>query len=206
MHWYQYLALTALFICTAGLLFHAIRFVRLGLPKDYSRPSGKTGPSIIYSFTGAMSPVKKESAYLHFPTYTAGLLYHAGTFLSVVFFFIFLFDGRPAGWIRWLSVALLAVSSGSGLGILAKRTALKKVRSLSNIDDFLSNILVTLFQLLTIAALISEKYFTPYFIIASLLLLYVPVGKLKHAVYFFAARYQLGLYYGWRGVWPQRKS
>ena len=32
------------------------------------------------------------------------------------------------------------------------------------------------------------------------------VGKLKHVVYFFAARYHLGFFYGWRNVWPPHKT
>jgi nitrate reductase gamma subunit len=205
MIWYQYLALVALFICIANLLFHAIRFFRLGPPKDYSRQSGNTGSSIIYSFTGAMSPAKKESAYLHLPTYTAGLFYHSGTFLSIGIFFILLFGADLSGWIKWLLVAILAVSAISGTGILIKRITLKKIRSLSNPDDYISNVLVTLFQIMTLIVLISEIFLPIYFLAASFLLLYIPLGKLKHALYFFAARYQLGLFYGWRGVWPVRK-
>jgi hypothetical protein len=45
-----------------------------------------------------------------------------------------------------------------------------------------------------------------YFIAISLLFLYFPLGKLKHAIYFFAARYQLGFFYGWRGVWPPQNN
>jgi hypothetical protein len=36
-------------------------------------------------------------------------------------------------------------------------------------------------------------------------MLYIPAGKLRHTVYFFAARYHLGYFFGWRGVWPPGK-
>ena len=45
-----------------------------------------------------------------------------------------------------------------------------------------------------------------YYIITTILLLYMPVGKLKHLVYYFSARYHLGFFYGWRNVWPQKKD
>jgi hypothetical protein len=45
-----------------------------------------------------------------------------------------------------------------------------------------------------------------YFIIAAVLWLYFPVGKLRHVVYFFAARYHLGFFFGRRGVWPGHKQ
>lgn len=77
-----------------------------------------------------------------------------------------------------------------------------ELRSLSNPDDYLSNILVTLFQAGTILTLYLPEVRASYFILASILFLYIPLGKLKHVIYFFAARYHLGFFYGWRGVWP----
>ena len=205
MLWHQYFALAALFVCMASLTFHAIRFIRLGPPKDFSRQAGNTRSSSIYSFLGAMSPAKKESAYLHLPTYTAGLFYHGGTFLSITVFFSLLFGVDYGGWIKWILITILAVSVISGSGILVKRITVKKIRSFSNLDDYLSNILVTAFQVMTLLVLVSEVFLPIYFVTVSILLLYLPLGKLKHAFYFFAARYQLGLFYGWRGIWPVRK-
>ena len=34
----------------------------------------------------------------------------------------------------------------------------------------------------------------------------MPLGKLRHAVYYFAARYHLGFFYGWRNVWPNKEN
>lgn len=92
----------------------------------------------------------------------------------------------------------------SGLGILIKRMIKKELKALSNPDDFISNILVTAFQFITALVLYNGQYFPVYFIIVSALLLYLPLGKLKHTIYFFAARYHLGFFYGWRGVWPPK--
>jgi len=41
---------------------------------------------------------------------------------------------------------------------------------------------------------------------ASAVLFYVPLGKLRHAIYFPLARVYLGLFFGKRGVWGSRKS
>jgi len=54
--------------------------------------------------------------------------------------------------------------------------------------------------------LTGHVYQSVYYVTAALLLLYIPVGKLRHLVYFFAARYQLGYFYGWRGSWPPSKK
>jgi hypothetical protein len=153
-----------------------------------------------------MSPGKKESASLHLPTYAAGLLYHAGTFTSIALFFLFFFNIHIEGWPRWAAIGALAVSGLSGIGILVKRATVRKLRFLSNLDDYISNVLVTLFQFLTLVMLVKEVFAPFYFLCAGLLLLYLPMGKLKHALYFFAARYHLGFFYGWRGIWPLKKS
>jgi len=199
---YKTISLAAILICALIMAFHFIRLIRLGLPKEFSRRKGNLKSAITYSFTGAMSPSGKESAYLHLPTYTAGLLYHSGTFISLVLFFLMLFDVSFTDTVRWILICVLAVSGLSGLGILIKRILLKKMRYISNADDYVSNLLVSGFQIITLAALLDGVYAPYYFVFAGLLFLYLPLGKLKHSLYFFAARYHLGFFYGWRGIWP----
>jgi hypothetical protein len=221
MLWYQWMAIIALGICLFILFLHFLRLVRAGKPKDFSKPSGSAAAGIRYAFTGAMSPAKKESAYLHLPTYTAGLLYHIGTFLSFFLFFFFLAGIVPKGWIAMMIAVFLFISSSSGIAILTKRMVKKELLFLSNPDDFISNILVSLLQILTILMLLydttlpfsdsmvqlsSRPTVKPlYYLSFTLLMLYVPAGKLRHLVYFFAARYHLGYFFGWRGVWPPNK-
>jgi len=204
MNWYIGLTYFSLAICFGSCLYHLIRLINLGNPTDYSSKLGNVGAATRYSYTGAMSPVKKESAYLHLPTYAAGLLYHFGTFLSIFLFLLFLFKIVPQGWFQLGIIGFLTITGLSGLGILIKRMIKKELLALSNPDDFISNILVTAFQLVTALALFNGQYFPVYFIIVSALLLYLPLGKLKHTIYFFAARYHLGFFYGWRGVWPPK--
>jgi hypothetical protein len=210
LHWYQWMALGALIICLAVLFMHLIRLIRHGKPLDYSRPAGKTGKAIRYAFTGAMSPARKESAFLHLPTYTAGLFYHIGTFLSMFLFFFIIAGILPKGWILYSVAGFLCVSSISGISIFIKRIVKQELRSLSNPDDFISNLLVTLFQIMTMMILplptvqLSNRPTVElsYYLIYTILMLYIPIGKLRHTVYFFAARYHLGYFFGWRGVWP----
>ncbi|MBS0009893.1 MAG: hypothetical protein KFF49_00685 [Bacteroidales bacterium] len=206
MHWYILLSIAALAICILACSFHFIRLVRAGAPADFSRKAGDTARAVAYSFTGAMSPGKKESAYLHLPTYSAGLIYHIATFLAIIIFFLQLAGIEPGVVARYIFSALLLGGALSGTGILVKRIASRKLRSLSCTDDYLSNILVTLFQYATIFMLTGALPEYVYYISATVLLLYVPAGKLKHLVYFFAARYQLGYFYGWRNSWPPSKN
>lgn len=229
LFWFQWMALIAFGICLVVLALHFARLIRPGKPVDFSKPAGRAAFGIRYAFTGAMSPAKKESAYLHLPTYTAGLLYHLGTFLSFFLFFFFLGGFFPKVWLAMTLTVFLIISAASGIGIFIKRMIKKELRFLSNPDDFISNILVTLFQILTILFLVNHPIIQSslpavfpshsipaqlsnrptvqllYYLSFTLLMLYVPAGKLRHLVYFFAARCHLGYFFGRRGVWPTGK-
>jgi nitrate reductase gamma subunit len=206
MEWYHWMASIALGLCCIGLAGHFIKIVKLGQPKDYAPRSGDPSKAIRYSFTGAMSPIKKESAYLHLPTYTAGLVYHMGTFLSLALFVIALLQFKITGIFQIIIPIGLIITGLCGFAILLKRVFSKNLKSLSNPDDFIANILVSAFHFITAYMIYFESWYTLYFILASLLLSYIPISKLKHTLFFFAARYHLGYFYGWRNVWPPKKA
>lgn len=204
MHWYHWLAIGSATVCLLSCLIHGAKLIRYGAPTEYAKKTDDPSAAIRYAYTGAMSPTKKESAYLHLPTYMAGLIYHIGTFLSLFLFILFLIGIYPTGLLMYITAAIVAISGLSGLGILIKRISKTQLRALSNPDDYISNLLVSLVQILTALLLINHTFEAAYFLVISLLFLYFPLGKLKHAVYFFAARYHLGFFYGWRGVWPPK--
>ena len=204
MPWYYYPVFVSLGFCFVSCIYHLVRIISAGKPEEFSRASGKPADAIIYSFTGAMHPGKKESAFLHLPTYIAGILYHLGTFLSIFMFFLVLVIQSIPVVASIICAGLLMITTSCGFAILIKRLIKKELRTLSNPDDYISNILVTLFQFITAFSLVLPAGRPVYFILASLLMLYFPAGKLKHAIYFFAARYHLGFFYGWRGVWPPK--
>ncbi|HPX59017.1 MAG TPA: hypothetical protein PLL02_01135 [Bacteroidales bacterium] len=208
MLWHHWLTIGAFLVCIIALMAHFIRLIYLGKPKDYSRKSGNVTKAVAYSATVAMID-HKESAYLHIPTYFAGMVYHIGTFVSfllLLFFFInMILQITLPQWVVWVLIAGLSLSALCGFSLLIKRAVSKPMRSLSNADDFISNLLVSLFQLASVAYLLCSCKELSYYLSATILLLYMPVGKLKHLVYFFAARYHLGFFYGWRNVWPPKK-
>lgn len=206
MEWYQWLAYGAFGVCAIACLYHFLRLIRLGKPNDMATPSGSVKQGIVYSFTSGMSPKKKESAFLHLPTYVAGMLFHLGIFLSLFLFFLLLFIKPQSGQFWWyIPALLLVVSSGCGVAILIKRSLSHLLRDLSNPDDYISNLLVTLFQAGLALYLLVPSLAPLFYLTATLLWLYFPLGKLKHAVYFFAARYHLGFFFGSRGVWSAPK-
>ena len=208
----QIVSLVALAFCFVMMLMHFVRIIRLGKPKDFSVRSGSVAKGVAYANTVAMMPANKESAYMHLPTYAAGMIYHMGTFLSLLLFVLSLFN-LNAYYPQWLNLVLAAcllVSGACGTVLLIKRFVNKNLHSLANPDDYLSNFFTTLLHFATACYLAfagcccTVPYI--YYISATLLLLYMPFGKLRHVVYYFAARYHLGFFYGWRNVWPPKEE
>lgn len=210
----QYLAIAATLYCIVSLLVHFIKIVRLGAPKDKSEPSGSVKEGVIYANTRAMMPTEKESAYLHIPSYAVGMLFHIGLFCSLLFFVLSFFPFFN-NWIgescwRWVLAIPPAIGAVCGLILFFRRLLSKDLKVLSMPDDFISCGLVTLFLLMTTFYLSLStccgSITILYYISSILLLLYLPLGKLRHVVYYFAARYHLGFFYGWRNVWPNHEK
>lgn len=210
---FQIIAIAAAAFCLCGLFIHFIHVVRLGKPNDMSEKSGDTTKGVIYANTTAMLPQNKESAYLHLPGYAAGILFHIGIFTS---FLVFLLSFFPF-FNRWIEVntlrliiaAALAVTCLSGYILLFRRALSKDLKGFSTPDDFISNALTSTFQLLTLLHLVwptNGVVTALYYIVCALLFVYMPFGKLRHVVYYFAARYHLGFFYGWRNVWPKHED
>ena len=205
MKWHIITALAALAISVAMLLIQLLKLITSGKPKDLSKGAGNVSAGVAYSYTKAMSPMEKESAYLHLPTYAAGMIYHAGIFATLLLFLLFissLFEIPQT--ISMITGALLIVSGLCGLAVLFKRFINAGLRSLSGADDYISNFLTTLAIFATAAFLLSEQAEVPYYLIVSALLLWIPLGKTRHLLYFFFARYHLGYFFGKRGTWPPK--
>lgn len=205
MKWHIIIALAALAISVAMLLIQLIKLITAGKPKDLSKGAGNVSAGVAYSYTKAMSPMEKESAYLHLPTYAAGMIYHAGIFVSLLLFLLFissLFEIPQT--ISMITGALLIVSGLCGLAVLFKRFINAGLRSLSGADDYISNFITTLAIFATAAFLLFERAEVLYYLIVSALLLWIPLGKTRHLLYFFFARYHLGYFFGKRGTWPPK--
>ncbi|MDR2978904.1 MAG: hypothetical protein LBV02_00440 [Bacteroidales bacterium] len=209
---YQIVALTVTVFCVVVMLAYLLRIVKLGTPKDHSKKSGSVAKGVVYANTAAMLPNQKESSYLHLPTYSMGIIFHIGIFIAFLIYFCSFFTNFIA-WLQqypWLHAILLMgflISSACGIALFLKRIWNKNLRNLSNADDFISNGVVTLFQIMTLSLLLflnNPILKNCYYIAATLLFMYMPLGKLKHVLYYFFARYHLGFFYGWRNVWPPK--
>lgn len=205
MNAYHWIVLFSFFSCAATCIFKIIQVLFFHKNTDFAQQRGNVVQGIIYSFSGAMSPRKKETAYLHLPTYSAGIIYHLGTFLSFVWLIFHFFSVQMNEILTFSSGMFLIISSICGLSILIKRIFQKKLRIISTPDDYFSNLLVTSFQLISSMILLFNLSANAIFIHASIIFLYIPLGKLNHMYYFFTSRIHLGILFGRRGTWPKAR-
>ncbi len=176
-----------------------------GRRRLHTQPQGSCGRGIVYALGRGLMPWEKESAAKHLPTYAAGMIYHTGIFTS------FLFVLLTAAAVRLPEIALMAVRALMGLGLifglglLIKRISKPKLRHISSPDDYIANGLVDAFLLSGVVATFYPEVVPIYFAAAILTFLYMPLGKIRHCVFFFLSRIRFGFYFGRRGVLPPAK-
>ena len=180
-----------------GLLLLRARTRAYGVRPLYAAPAGDPKAGVRYAFTGAMSPGAKESVREHLPSYLAGMAYHAGLFTALALLVATLAGLSLPISLAWLTRGLLLTGLLGGAALLLKRCLQTELRGLSHPDDFLSNLLATAFVAL---ALVGPVHL--WLLSAILLLIYVPLGKLRHCFFFFGTRAAFGAFFGRRGVLP----
>lgn len=181
------------------LVFKTFSFGRSSL---HSEPRSQGGKGVLYVFGRGMMPWEKESAGKHLPTYLGGLAYHTGIFAALAYLASRVFSVE-------LSASLVLVSRwGAGVGLLCgtalflKRVLIPVMRKISCPDDFGANLLVNIFLAFTFVLTYAESFAPFYYLAAIVMLLYIPVGKIRHCFFFFYAKMLLGTFYGRRGVLP----
>ena len=202
---YHWFFLAGLAFVLFHLIYKTLRVLSDKRDRIYAEPLGDANKASLYSLTFGMSPFKKETAYLHWPTYIAGIGFHASTFLGFAWLILHLIQVTLPQWINYTSIAIFVLGALFGAGILVKRLVQKKMRMVSNPDDYFSNLLISGFQILSALALLQNSMQNILFIWSGVMMFYIPFGKLQHALYFIPTRIQLGRYFGQRGTWPKAR-
>lgn len=187
-----------------ALAVQAARARAYGRRPLYAPAAGSAARGVLYAFGPGMSPLAKESTRTHPWAYALGVAYHLGVFAAFGFLSLLLLgvDVAPAA-AGVLGVPMLAGALG-GVGLLARRGASASLRGLSVPDDAIANLLTTGFVALAWLRLRQPAVEPALLIAAMLLLCYVPLGKIRHCVFFFVSRRHLGRHFGRRGTFPLR--
>ena len=187
------------------LLVYAARLVwlfRLGTPQDFAIHSGDARKGIAYAFATLFMPWSMESTRKHWRMYLEFAIFHIG--LGVMIASTFLFTYAPqilAPPVNFIFAALMAAALVAGLLWIARRVTQPKMRAISTWDDYFSIVMVCLLLFTcSLAVFGSVPWRIAYYILVSVLLIYVPFSKISHYLYWPFARFLYGYELGRRGL------
>ncbi|MCK4761065.1 MAG: hypothetical protein KAW12_02625 [Candidatus Aminicenantes bacterium] len=174
------------------------------ITKLYAEPKGDVKKGIAYAFGKGMMPWEKESAGNHLPSYLCGISYHAGIFLSLLYLFAVIFSIKIPDLIILIFQVFCLAGFVSGVCLLGKRVLAPYMREISCPDDLAANIIVDVFLISAFLHTFMPGLAPYFFLIAILMFLYIPSGKIRHCFFFFYVRILFGIFYGRRGVFPSK--
>lgn len=198
----QSAAVIGLAIAVVGI---ALRWRHLSLrplPVDRTPAKGNPGRGVAYALTLGMAPWSKESTRLHAVAYMRGVGFHLAVFLGLAAVAASPWWPIVPGQVR-LGVAVV-LAAGAILGIAGSLMRLIELhlRTVSTPDDHFAVAWVTVFLAVTATALWNAAFAVPMYLVTALMLAYVPLGKIRHCLYFFVSRVFFGRFVGRRGVLP----
>jgi hypothetical protein len=194
-------------IALAALIFAAVVFAsrwsqmqRLAFAQDRSVPKDSATHGILYAFTLGMMPWAKESTRLHMVAYVRGIAFHVGIFAGLAALIASPWFGLLPSWI----LLILAIITGFGalMGVAGgiMRLAEANLKAISTPDDHGAVWLVSAFLVAITLALLNPAFLPVMYLIAAAMLVYAPLGKIKHCIYFYFGRLFYGLHIGRRGI------
>jgi hypothetical protein len=190
--------------CAVLLAASVARALARGGPRVRAVSRGRAAGGLVYAFGPAMRPWAKDGVRGHPLVLVAGLVYHLGVAVALVL----LAGVLLAGWRgdAWPAAArlglglLLVFAASAGLALFVRRVRDPVLRRISVPDDLVSNMLVDVFLLASVAWLSTAVAESFLLVAASLLLLYAPLGKIRHCAFYPFARVAFGVRLGRRGI------
>lgn len=194
------IAALACLVSVYALVWQARRAQSLGRPSVEAPPRGRERDGLAYAFGRGLAPWAKEGGRHHLLVYVAGVIYHAGIVTSLLLALLALAGAPWPAYATGIAAPLLGVALVAGLGLLVRRVATPRLRALSSPDDFVSNFAATLLVASALVAVGAGGSTPSLLVVLTLVLLYAPLGKIRHCVFFFLARARFGRFIGRRGV------
>jgi hypothetical protein len=196
----QLFALAALIFAVTAFIWRRQTTLQRVAPVDHAPAKGDPMRGILYAFTLGMAPWAKESTRRHPIAYLRGIAFHMGIFAALAAVFTSpWWDIVPA----FMRIGLAIISGfGALMGIagVGMRMAEENLRELSTADDHAAVWAVTIFSAATCFALLSSLWLPVMYVTAGAMMIYAPLSKIRHCVYFFFSRRFFGLFIGRRAV------
>ncbi len=189
-----------------SLAFLVFRTFGFGKATHFAHAQGTSRKGIQYAMGRGMTPWEKESAGRHLLTYAAGILYHTGVFIALLYLFFLVVNIALPTWTGIIFQLAFSVGLLFGISLLIKRYIIKEMRAISCVDDYVANLLVDGFLALALVHTFAPGITPLFYIWSVLMFLYMPMGKIRHCFFFFYVRILFGIFFGRRNVFPPQKK
>lgn len=203
---WQFLALAGLAAGLFGIYLRYAETKRRALPADQSPVKGNISHGITYAFTAGMLPWAKESTRIHMIAYLRGIGFHLGIFAAMAAVILNPFWGTLPGRLSEILFWFLMLGAVLGAAGGIMRIVEHNLRGLSLPDDHFAVWLITLFIAVAGLALVNAAFVIPMYVVSAITFLYIPLGKIRHCLYFFFSRLFFGKFFGRRAVFPHGTS
>ncbi len=184
--------------------------LRLGLGRrvatPFAPPRASAAAGVRYAFTTAFLPWAKESARQHLTSYVAGIVFHGAVFAALGLLVLSLVHVAPPPGASTVLAVAFAAGLACGLGLLGKRARTAALRAVSTPEDVAANLFVNAVLAAGIAAVLRPALLPVFQLVGAALLLYAPLGKLRHMLFLLTSRRYWGTYFGRRGVRPSPRQ
>ncbi len=199
---FQVVAFTGVFIGSYGIYRRYTGTKRRALPADQSAMKGKPSRGVAYAFTLGMLPWAKESTRIHMIAYLRGIGFHLGIFSAIGLLLVSPLLGLLPDWLRSSAAVIIGLGAILGAAGGVTRMVEHNLRALSALDDHFAVWLVTVWLVLSALAAWSEKFLIVFYVLSAITFAYIPMGKIRHCLYFFFSRTFFGKFFGRRAVFP----
>ena len=199
---FQLVALAGLVAGLYGIYVRYAETKRRALPADKSPLKGNPSHGITYAFTMGMMPWAKESTRLHMIAYLRGIGFHIGIFTALGALLISPFWGLLPSFLASALTWMLTFGALLGAAGGVMRITEHNLRGLSLPDDHFAVWLMTVWMAVSALAVWNKAFLVAYYVLSAITLAYVPLGKVRHCLYFFFSRIFFGKFFGRRAVFP----
>ena len=194
------LALVALVFSISAFASRWAQIQKLPFAKDRSIPKDSATKGILYAFTLGMAPWSKESTRIHMLAYLRGIAFHVGIFAGLAAFLASPWFETIPLIVRVVFAILTGFGAAMGVAGALMRVVEHNLSAISTPDDHASVWLVTIFLAAMTIALGATAFVPAMWVIAAAMLVYAPLGKIRHCIYFYFGRLFFGIHIGRRGV------
>jgi hypothetical protein len=200
------LVLIGLVICLIGIMVRLREIMSRPFRNDLSRERGSARRGILYAFTLGMAPWEKESTRKHWVAYVRGILFHVGIFTAFGILIASFWVHNFPNIIKWAGLFLTGAGAVFGFAGIIMRLSGENERALSLPDDYFSVFLTSLFTFLAFIFLLAPSALPLFYLVSTVMFIYIPISKIRHCVYFFYSKFLFGYGFGRRGVIGQSHS